>query len=92
LVLLYFPLGFCLAVWSRSDGRRWLPVALIALAIAAPVEYLQGWIVGRFPDASDVAVSLGGALTGAWMGPAGFVQPPGNRLTTSGNSADKTDL
>jgi VanZ family protein len=30
------------------------------------LEYFQGWIVGRFPDVTDVAMMLLGALTGAW--------------------------
>ena len=90
LLLLYFPLGFCLALRSGRNGRRWALVALVALVIAAPIEYLQGWIAGRFPDASDVAVSLAGACLGAWMASPWLVQSPDNGLTKGRNSADKT--
>jgi VanZ family protein len=41
-----------------------LLILLLTLAIAGPIEYLQGWVAGRYPDASDVAVSL----FGGWLG------------------------
>jgi VanZ family protein len=65
LVLLYAPLGF---VWSRlSTGGRLavtVGVLLTTLAIAWPVEYLQGWVVGRYPDLTDIGMSL----AGGWVG------------------------
>ena len=92
LLVLYFPLGFCLAVGSLSGPWRWFPVALSALIIAAPVEYLQGWIVGRFPDASDVAVGVCGAVIGAWIAEAEPVQTGAHGLRKGRISADKTEL
>ena len=64
LALAYFPLGFCLVLNAKAEGRAMLGALMVALAICAPVEYLQGWIVGRFPDVSDVGLSL----AGAWIG------------------------
>lgn len=65
LVVLYAPLGF---VWRRlSGGSRpgtTLGVLFTTLAIAGPVEYLQGWVVGRYPDLTDIAMSL----AGGWVG------------------------
>jgi len=65
LVLLYAPLGF---VWRRlstgSATGTLLGVLLTTLAIAWPVEYLQGWVVGRYPDLTDIAMSL----AGGWVG------------------------
>jgi VanZ family protein len=64
LALLYFPLGFWMG--RSSTGRRSdvLTAVLLALAIAAPIEYLQGWIDGRYADVTDVAISM----AGAWLG------------------------
>ncbi len=73
LMLLYFPLGFWLARSRREPAGPLGPAGLLALAllltlaIAAPIEYLQGWVVGRYPDVSDVGVSL----FGAWLGVRG---------------------
>jgi VanZ family protein len=70
LVLLYFPLGFALSI---AGGRRrsiWIAVA-VTLLIAAPLEYLQGWIVGRYDDVTDVAVAVLGAAIGVWTAGAG---------------------
>ena len=68
LGLIYFPMGF----WIGSSGverRRamWL-AAGAALAIAMPIEVLQGYVSGRYPDVSDIALSLIGAAAGASLG------------------------
>jgi VanZ family protein len=47
LVLLYLPFGFFV---GRSGGSGWRVYGLalaVSLTIAAPIEYLQGWTVGR---------------------------------------------
>jgi glycopeptide antibiotics resistance protein len=65
LMLAFFPIGFVLAAWPA--GRwHWARVVGVALGLAMLLEYFQGWIVGRFPDVTDVAMMLLGALTGAW--------------------------
>lgn len=65
LVLLYAPLGF---VWRHLAGSgrsgSLLGAMAVTLAIAWPIEYLQGWIVGRYPDLTDIAMSL----VGCWVG------------------------
>jgi len=63
LVLLYAPLGFVWRLLVPSRRTLWWSL-VVTLLIAAPVEYLQGWIVGRYPDVTDIAISLGGA----WLG------------------------
>jgi VanZ family protein len=64
LLLLYAPLGFLYGT-RMAPTRRALLAALVAtLAIAWPVEWLQGWVVGRYPDLTDIAMSL----AGAWLG------------------------
>jgi glycopeptide antibiotics resistance protein len=64
LVLLYFPLGFCLALVIPSARHALLATLGITLAICIPVEFFQGWIVGRYPDITDVAFSF----CGGWLG------------------------
>ena len=64
LSLAYFPLGFCLALAASSRSRALVTALALTLVIAAPIEYLQGWVVGRYPDVSDVCLSL----LGAWAG------------------------
>ena len=63
-LVLYFPLGFLAA----SPGRPTRPLAVralaVTLAIAGPIEYLQGWVDGRYPDATDVAIAVLGAVLG----------------------------
>jgi VanZ family protein len=64
LVLLYFPLGYCFTAGAPPRRRLGLLAVCLALAVAAPVEALQGWVIGRYPDVSDVALSL----AGVWLG------------------------
>jgi VanZ family protein len=65
LLLVYFPIGFCFARISPRP-RVFITSVAVAAAIAIPVEYLQGWIVGRYPDVTDVLFSGAGAWLGAW--------------------------
>jgi VanZ family protein len=64
MLLLYFPLGYCFAARAPSERNLGMFALGLAFAIAAPVEALQGWVIGRYPDVSDVAISL----AGAWLG------------------------
>jgi VanZ family protein len=68
LLIAYFPLGFAVAASSRRRrfSRRVLPAVVAALIIALPIEYLQQFVGGRFPDVTDVALSVAGAWLGAW--------------------------
>jgi VanZ family protein len=68
LGLLFFPLGYCFAASAASGRSRRLLAIGLALAIAAPLEALQGWVIGRYPDVSDVALSLAAVWLGAQAG------------------------
>jgi VanZ family protein len=74
LLLLYFPLGFWIAMSGErpaskvTAGKPVLLALALTLLIAAPIEYLQGWVVGRYPDLTDVALSLAGAWIGVKAG------------------------
>jgi len=87
LMLIYFPLGFCLTrTWpDGSKATRW--AVLLTLALALPIEWTKGWIVSRYPDVTNVAVSGAGAWLGAWAGQAGerFLQA-GSLLESRGDS------
>lgn len=72
LLLAYFPLGFALALATRRRRKRFQVVLGAALVIAGPVEYLQQFIGGRFPDVTDIALSLAGAWLGAWTATRGW--------------------
>jgi glycopeptide antibiotics resistance protein len=72
LLLAYFPLGFAFALATRRKRKRFHVVLGAALLIAVPVEYLQQYIGGRFPDVTDIALSLAGAWLGAWAATRGW--------------------
>jgi glycopeptide antibiotics resistance protein len=72
LLLAYFPLGFVFALSARRRRHRFRAVFAAALMIAVPVEYLQMFIGGRFPDVTDVALSVGGAWLGGWAATTGW--------------------
>jgi glycopeptide antibiotics resistance protein len=72
LLLSYLPLGFAFALASRRRRKRLRVVLGAAIVIAVPVEYLQQYIGGRFPDVTDIALSLAGAWLGAWIATRGW--------------------
>jgi VanZ family protein len=72
LLLAYFPLGFALALATRRRRKRFHVVLVAALVIAVPVEFLQKYVGGRFPDVTDIALSLAGAWLGAWTATRGW--------------------
>ena len=72
VLLIYFPIGFCFAMISPPTTAFIVSVA-VAAGIAAPVEYFQGWIVGRYADVTDVLFSAAGAWLGAWAGSYGWL-------------------
>jgi VanZ family protein len=72
LVLIYFPLGFVIARMRPGTRRSsWMIAIAITLAIAVPIEFLQRFVVGRFPDATDPTLSAIGGWLGAWAGTSG---------------------
>ena len=72
LLLGYFPLGFGFALATRRRRNRVRAAVAAALLIAAPVEFLQMSIGNRFPDITDVALSIAGAWLGAWTATQGW--------------------
>jgi glycopeptide antibiotics resistance protein len=71
LWLLYAPLGFVFGLAVKTPARAMLAAVLASVIIAMPIEYGQGWIVGRSPDITDVAMSAVGAWLGAWAATRG---------------------
>jgi VanZ family protein len=65
LTLAFVPVGFALALLMRTRWR-WARIAGVAILSGGTLEYLQGWIVGRYPDVTDIGVLTLGALAGAW--------------------------
>ena len=64
--LCYFPLGFMLRYICRYDYRCLLLAIIVAVAISLPFELLQGWIVRRYPDSTDILSAVCGAGFGVW--------------------------
>ncbi len=83
LLLAYFPLGFGVALTIRERRTRTIVVLLLALAIAAPVEYAQRFVGGRYPDVTDIALSVAGAWLGLWTATEGWRRFDAERALTS---------
>jgi VanZ family protein len=83
LLLAYFPLGFGVALTIRERHTRTIVVLLLALAIAAPVEWAQRFIGGRYPDVTDIALSVAGAWLGLWAATEGWRRFDAERVLTS---------
>jgi glycopeptide antibiotics resistance protein len=83
---LYFPLGFLAAHPGQPPRAMATSAALVTLAIAGPIEYLQGWVDGRYPDVTDVAIALLGTALGVWVARS---KTPTSRPTIGRHSADK---
>ena len=86
LLLAYFPLGFAFAQSARRRRHRFRAVIAAALMIAVPVEYLQMFIGGRFPDVTDVALSVAGAWLGGWAATTGWRRASSRGTTPSRGS------
>lgn len=72
LLLSYLPLGFVLGVAMRKPWAGVFIVTALALTIAVPVEYLQRFIGGRYPDVTDIGLSVAGAWLGRWIAIGGW--------------------
>ena len=62
-VLVYFPLGWLLAL--RLPGLGWLRAGLFGCALSLAIEYLQAYLPGRVPSLLDWTLNTAGALLGA---------------------------
>jgi VanZ family protein len=85
-LVLYFPLGFLVAYPGRPTAGLARRALVATLAIAGPIEYLQGWVDGRYPDVTDVGIALLGAALG--LGVTRSISPL-RSLGSGENSADK---
>lgn len=71
MTLMYFPLGFTFMLIDGDTRRSRIAVLAAALILSASFEYLQGHIVGRYPDVTDVVLAVLGAWIGVWMASRG---------------------
>ena len=60
-VIMYVPLGFVLQYGISRKRSAFIVITIVVAAIAYTLEYMQGWIAGRYPDITDVI----GAVIGA---------------------------
>jgi glycopeptide antibiotics resistance protein len=72
LLLMYFPLGFCLPLIVKDRRLGWRAVLVAVLVMACAMEYMQGWIDGRYSDVTDIGITLLGAMFGTWVSGAGW--------------------
>jgi VanZ family protein len=70
--LIYFPPGFAISQARRRGAYSWGLAIIATLLVAGPIEYLQGWVAGRYGDVTDAGVAVLGALAGVWTGGAGW--------------------
>ena len=64
---------------AGRSSRAWALAIGAVLAIATPIEQLQGWIVAangmhRYPDITDIGIAVLGGAFGAWAGAAGWAR------------------
>jgi len=72
LLLAYLPLGFAFALIIGKRLARVGAISALALIIAVPVEYLQRFVGDRFPDITDIGLSVAGAWLGMWIATRGW--------------------
>jgi glycopeptide antibiotics resistance protein len=67
IVLLFFPLGFLLAVRIRpGKGTLWR-ITVIGVALSFRGEFYQIFCVHRHPNITDILMNANGTLAGAWL-------------------------
>ena len=65
-VIMYMPLGFVLQYGISRKRSALIIVALVVAAIAYALEYCQGWVIGRYPDITDViGATIGATIAGS---------------------------
>jgi glycopeptide antibiotics resistance protein len=79
IMISYFPLGFAAALVAGRSPRMWALAIAAVLAIATPIEVLQGWIgepngIRRYPDITDIGIAVLGCTFGAWAGASGWAR------------------
>lgn len=90
-VLLYLPLGFCIALAIEPRfGRRAAIVAGLAggALLSLTMEVMQGSISIRVPSLTDLSLNAAGALAGALAGTAWHAL--GARMTPQGSPAGRS--
>ena len=80
LWLAYLPFGYGLGMAVDRPARRWGLMIGLTLIVAAPLEYMQGWIEGRYPDVTDVGMAIAGAWLGSSLGAQ--ARPPARSRST----------
>jgi len=61
MLITYIPLGFVLQYAISAKRSAFIVVLCISGLTAYGLEYAQGWIVGRYPDITDVIAAMIGA-------------------------------
>ena len=69
-LLLFFPFGFCVALWRKSGrafGSDVTPIVLLALVLSTSIEVIQyfGIVNGRHASVFDVVCNVTGAALGS---------------------------
>jgi glycopeptide antibiotics resistance protein len=82
LLILYAPVGYLWGRWHASFARAVGSTLAVTLAIAWPIEYFQGWIVGRYPDVTDIFLSLAGAALACYVGHRSVAALPHGKATS----------
>lgn len=70
-IIMYVPLGFVLQYGISRKRSAFIIIAIVVAAIAYGLEYMQGWVVGRYPDITDVigaviGATIAGSLSLRW--------------------------
>lgn len=71
VLISYIPLGFVLQYAISRKHSAFLVIVAVAGVTAYGLEYMQGWVVGRYPDITDVigavvGATLAGSLSLRW--------------------------
>ena len=71
-ILIYYPMGFILRMLIPKTTRHLIIIGLLGWGIASILEFAQGWVVGRYPDITDILGAIVGTLAGAWCAHSGW--------------------